>query len=230
MKKILRRFVILIVALIVIGWASLFIYSLDYNRADDQAVAIYDRESVSVDGSIQSFNVPNSKLGFIFYPGGKVEASAYAVLASQLQDAGINVFIVEMPFNLAVFDINAANKVRKDHPLIEQWYIGGHSLGGAMASSHIGSNEAYYDGLILLAAYPINDATLPTIILYGENDGVLSMDKIEPFSDDALEIQGGNHAYFGNYGLQKGDGEASITREKQQEMTIKAILSFIQNN
>ncbi|MBN2882364.1 MAG: hypothetical protein JXN10_02475, partial [Clostridia bacterium] len=44
---------------------------------------------------------------------------------------------------------------------------------------------------------------------------------------DKLEITGGNHAYFGNYGEQKGDGTASISREEQQNITAKAVIDFM---
>ena len=40
-------------------------------------------------------------------------------------------------------------------------------------------------------------------------------------------IQGGNHANFGNYGHQKGDAKATISRKSQQNQTIKAIDQFI---
>ena len=37
-------------------------------------------------------------------------------------------------------------------------------------------------------------------------------------------IEGGNHAQFGNYGKQKGDGEASVSDVKQQQETVEIIL------
>jgi hypothetical protein len=47
--------------------------------------------------------------------------------------------------------------------------------------------------------------------------------------DDMREvvIEGGNHAYFGMYGEQKGDGRASISRERQIEITADAICEFV---
>ena len=36
-------------------------------------------------------------------------------------------------------------------------------------------------------------------------------------------IPGGNHAYFGKYGEQKGDGEATISREDQTKETVKIL-------
>ena len=40
-------------------------------------------------------------------------------------------------------------------------------------------------------------------------------------------ISGGNHAQFGNYGVQKGDGTASISADEQQAQTTLAISNMI---
>lgn len=40
-------------------------------------------------------------------------------------------------------------------------------------------------------------------------------------------IPGGNHAQFGNYGVQKGDGTASISAEEQQVQTALAISNMV---
>ena len=78
---------------------------------------------------------------------------------------------------------------------------------------------AKLDGLILLGAYPINDADIPTIAIYGSEDMGLDEAKLAA-AQVKYEILGGNHAYFGNYGEQKGDGTASITRDSQQEQAV----------
>ena len=41
-------------------------------------------------------------------------------------------------------------------------------------------------------------------------------------------IPGGNHAQFGDYGPQRGDGEAVITPDEQQTQTAQTILHWIQ--
>ena len=41
-------------------------------------------------------------------------------------------------------------------------------------------------------------------------------------------IEGGNHAWFGNYGQQEGDGTASITREEQQKQVVDAVLDIVE--
>lgn len=201
-----------------------FGYISDYYRADNQALAILDKTDVyEMDNYIEL--KADSDIGFIFYPGGKVESLAYLPLLDSIRNQGINVYLVNMPFNLAVFNINAADTIIEKYPNIKQWYIGGHSLGGAMASQYLSQNEEKFEGLIQLSAYPLNDSELNVLILYGTNDKVLDLEKLSSFY--SVKIEGGNHAYFGNYGEQDGDGTASISREEQQLITVETILEFI---
>jgi hypothetical protein len=44
-----------------------------------------------------------------------------------------------------------------------------------------------------------------------------------------FSIDGGNHAQFGSYGPQKGDGKATITEEQQQTRTAQAMLDWLGN-
>ena len=47
-----------------------------------------------------------------------------------------------------------------------------------------------------------------------------------PEDFEEFVIEGGCHAYFGMYGEQDGDGDATISVEKQIEITAEAILEF----
>ena len=216
---------IIIVALL----GAFYIYTLNYYRADDSAQAIYEKADFIDGNAVFNAGTNDSKTGFIFYPGGKVEASAYAPLLKALSDEGITCILVEMPFNLAVFKINSADEIYEKFPGIENWYLGGHSLGGAMASSYVNKNSDKLMGLVLLGAYPINDSDIPTLAVYGTEDNGLDISKLEGV-ENRLELIGGNHAYFGNYGEQKGDGVASMTRDEQQELTVAAIIDFIKGS
>ena len=131
-----------------------------------------------------------------------------------------------MPFRLAVFDSNAADKVYNAVPGVSRWYIGGHSLGGAMASSYVAGKEERLSGLILLGAYPVNDSPIPTLCIYGSEDLMLDKTKLAGVTN-VLELTGGNHAQFGNYGTQQGDGVATISREEQQTKAAAAMLAFL---
>lgn len=219
--------------------AGCVIYLGDYYKADKERIDGFVVEEVTVtvmeDDNIV-YEPTDTKTGLIFYPGGKVEYTAYEPLMKSLASEGILCVLVEMPFHLAVFDMNAADGIREQFPQVEDWYIGGHSLGGAMASSYIEGKEADYEGLVLLGAYSTADLTktsLDVLSIYGSEDNVLDKEKYDAnminLPDDFKEIilEGGCHAYFGMYGAQKGDGTPTISNEEQIFKTVEAIANFI---
>ena len=151
---------------------------------------------------------------------------------------GYTCFLMQMPFNLAVFDQNAAKRPISEYKDIDSWYLSGHSLGGAMASIYTSKNIDKVKGLILLGAYPAADLSeydVDMISIYGSEDKILIKDSFEknkaygPENSKYVEIKGGNHAYYGNYGEQENDGIPTITAKKQQDLTIERILEFMDN-
>ncbi len=221
---------IAIAVFLVVLTAVFFIYVQDYRHADETALALLQNNPNISQQDNLTILTPDAEndtgTGFIFYPGGKVEESAYLPLLNQLREGGITCVLVKMPFRLAVFSINAADSVFDAVPSVSRWFIGGHSLGGAMASSYVEGNEDQLAGLILLGAYPVNDSPIATLCIYGSEDIQLDKTKLEGVKN-VIEIAGGNHAQFGNYGLQEGDGTATISREDQQAQATEAILSFL---
>jgi hypothetical protein len=176
--------------------------------------------------------------GFIFYPGGRVDPRSYAPFARQIAEEGYLVVIVPMPLNLAVFAPNRAGQVIQAHPDIQFWTLGGHSLGGAMAASFTGNNLEQVTGLSLWASYPPGSTDLSTsgltaVSIYGSEDRVLNSEQFEqsrhllPPGTNWMRIEGGNHAQFGWYGLQPGDGEALISRQEQQDQVVSATLDLL---
>ncbi len=216
------------------------IYLNDCYRADGEAVSeatgsFTDIEIYELrDGVTVYAPEAESGIGLIFYPGGKVECSSYAPLMAALASRGITAVLCEMPFNLAVLNVNAAEGIRETIPEVESWYIGGHSLGGSMAASYLASNKDSIDGLVLLGSYSTADVSdCPVISVYGENDGVMNREKYEQYKPNLPAdfeehiISGGNHAYFGMYGEQEGDGKASITPEEQIAAAADIIAEFV---
>lgn len=230
MINIKRRYKIAIVLIaimsILIGVFLGYIFS--YYEADVAIETISKTNEIKTEDNmtILSPSTP-SHTAFIFYPGAKVEETAYLPLLNQLCEKGITCILIKMPFNLAIFNVNAADNVFTKLPDIKNWYIGGHSLGGAMASSYASKNLDKINGVILLGAYIYGEVPAEkALIIYGSNDEILDKSKLTT-TENTVIIPGGNHAYFGNYGEQKGDGAGSISREEQQKRTVEAILNFI---
>ena len=228
--------IVLVIALLIGACA---IYLGDYYKADNGAIGTFLPQGSTwkeePDGNIV-FEPEGAMTGLIFYPGGKVEHSAYIPLMQACAEKGILCIIAEMPFNLAVFDINAADGIQKEYPQIENWYIGGHSLGGSMAASYLEKHTDEYEGLILLGSYStadLSDAELEVLSIYGSEDQVLNREKYNdnisnlPKDFKEIVIEGGCHAYFGMYGAQDGDGTPSITNEEQILQTAEYISQII---
>ena len=227
MKKIYKLLICFAILLILLTCAFFF-YVSDYYHADSVVHAISQSADYSEENSYTVIYPENpNSAGFIFYPGGKVEESSYLPLLEKLSKNGLTCVLVKMPFRLAVLDINAADDIYLLFPEVKTWYIGGHSLGGAMASSYASSNQVKIKGLILLGSYIYGDfAPQNALTIYGSNDLILDKSKIS-YTENIVEISGGNHSYFGNYGDQRGDGVASISQDEQQNITVEAILAFI---
>lgn len=237
MKKLkFRKVIVIALAVVLLIGAGSVIYTHDYYHTDPKALeAMQSSETVTIkhiDRRTTIFEPEQAKAGIIFYPGGKVEYSAYAPLLHQLAEQGILAILVKMPGNLAVLDGNAADGLKELYPEIKDWYLGGHSLGGVMAASYVEKHTKEYQGLILLASYStadISDTNLKVITMYGSCDGVLNLSKYRenrsnlPAHHIEKVIDGGCHAYFGMYGEQKGDGVPKITNEEQIKITVSTI-------
>jgi dienelactone hydrolase len=183
-------------------------------------------------------NYSNYTTGFIFYPGGRVNYLSYAPYAHAIAAEGYLVIIVPMPLNLAVFGGNAASDVIAAYPDVSSWVIGGHSLGGSMATQYIHDNPNRIKGLVLWASYPasnidLSKQNLSVLTIHGTNDGLVSNKQIDdslkqlPADTFRVEIDGGNHAQFGWYGTQSGDNPATISREQQQSQTVTYTINFL---
>nr|WP_281063649.1 alpha/beta hydrolase [Acetoanaerobium pronyense] len=198
-----------------------------------------NRENVYIEDNTIIFEPSkNVVANFIFYQGGLVKPESYAVLAQMLSDEGIRVFIPRMPFNLAILNQNAYKDIIQNSSYMEDFYIGGHSLGGATAAIALSKEATPFKGVIFLAGYGTDDSNLrnkdiKVLSITAENDEVFNWERYEAYKDllpnDSMfyTIGGGNHAGFGFYGEQKGDGIAEITREIQHKITVERIVDFI---
>lgn len=238
-----RIILIALLAVILIAVGGFAVYVSDYYHADSEALnALKSTEDYTVSNGADYITFTpaqnKSSSGIIIYPGGKVQAESYAVLASKLAENGYTTIIVKMPFNLAFFGSNKADDVIDNHSEIDTWIISGHSLGGVFASDYAVNNQDKIDGVVYLAAYPSADAsnaTFKALSLRGSLDNLTQESDISdnknkfPANTTFITIEGGNHFNFGNYGVQKGDNNSTITREEQQNQAVNYIIQFIEN-
>ena len=242
MKKIRNKIIVISLLLVFIIFAGAYTYLSDYYKAEPAVIELMnDDKNVSIadEGNMITFKPKNSSsgIGFVFYPGGKVEHLAYIPLMQKIAERGYTCVLMKMPFNLAVFDIDAASRAFKEITEVDFWYVGGHSLGGAMSSEFAQKNPEKIKGIILLGAYTSGDLSnsdLKLLSIYGSEDKILNLEALEeskikePKNSSIQIIEGGNHAYFGNYKEQKGDGIAYITNDEQQNITADIIAEFLE--
>ncbi len=239
MKK-KKRIILIPLCIILLLVIAFFTYVQIYYHADEkaaEALVSTDQVQVAQTGYGWYFDGPSKEEALIFYPGAKVEASAYAPLMYSLAENGLDTCLVEMPFRLSIFGQNKAASIMKEHDY-RRWYIGGHSLGGYSASEYAANHCEDFEGIFFLASYPGGkvDDSLTEVSVYGSEDQVLNIKRYDEGKTNASAhftehvIEGGNHAFFGDYGEQKGDGTATITSEEQQDETVKVIMDVIQGN
>ena len=231
-KKI--KIAILIVFILIACFAIFYVN--DYYHADKIAIdRLNANDNVSVVKTSNGLLLdgPGNDTALIFYPGAKIEYTAYAPMFKDLSEKGIDCYLVEMPFNLALLGQNSADEII-DSGNYSHYFISGHSLGGAMAASYVNSTNKT-DGLILFASYSTCKIEKPVLSIYGSEDKVLNKEKYSDsinFIDDnltELEIKGANHAQFAYYGNQSGDGVANISASSQQKQSASAIIEFIRD-
>lgn len=178
----------------------------------DEAITITDDSA----GIVLAPSNGASEVGLVFIPGGKVDAWAYASkLSGLVADADVTVVITKPWLNLAFFDLRGLDTFTALAPDVDEWAVGGHSLGGVRACMM--AEDA--DALVLFASYcsgDIAESGLPVLSLAGSEDGLSTPDKIADarhlLPEDAalVEIEGASHSSFGDYGLQAGDGTPRI--------------------
>ena len=227
------------ISIIIIGgfiWAS-----SSYKPQDIAKASIVSDEniSVSVEENI-TFTPKNLEptKGFIFYPGAKVDPMAYAPLCRKIANQGYEVVIVKMPLNFAIFSPNKAQEVIDKYDNIKTWVIGGHSLGGVMASKFASENDSI-KGVVLLASYPqgeeLKNTDKEVVSIWGDKDGVLNFENLEeskenlPSNSKFIELKGGNHGQFGDYGMQKGDNNSDISVQDQVNKSVQEIIKLLKS-
>lgn len=175
----------------------------------------------------------------LFYNGAFVDERAYSKLATKLAEEGFPVYIIKSVFNFPLLASN--DSVLKLLQSDDQVIFMGHSLGGVQASLALNnlltdedSKTPTIAGLVLLASYPaagddLSQLDQPVLSITAGEDQVINNDKYNeaktrlPKQTIYYTIEGGNHAGFGDYGPQDGDGLATISSQAQIDAIVEQI-------
>lgn len=209
----------LLVAVVLVGAGGLLYFGTPLHGSDASVQSVLDDDRIAVDQTDGTYVLrpadTGSDVGLVFYPGGRVHPDAYlSSLAPLVREANVTVAVVKMPLNLAVLDQNAADRVIGSRDSIDQWYVGGHSLGGAMGCRYAGENADRVDGLVLFASYcdrSIDDSDLRVLSVTGGADTVIDRETLRTNADNLPDgatvrrLDGVNHSQFGHYTGQPGD-------------------------
>lgn len=213
--------------------------SIHYRPGEKAAAALNGSDTVTVrdiEGGL-FFDGPGTGTALVFYPGAKVACKAYAPLMLRLAETGFDCFLADMPFNFAIFGSNMADRFLSAYSY-DRWIMVGHSMGGLVACQYAEKHPEQIDGIVLLASYPTAkmDEHIGLISVYGTEDGCLNRNEYEkgkalwPQNARELVIDGGNHAQFGDYGAQKGDGTALLPADEQLKLTVDSITDLFLND
>ncbi len=185
----------------------------------DAALAAWQNDQVTISDTETGILVePASGAtgdGLVFVPGAKVDPYAYLNKLSGMAENGTTVVITKPTLNIAFADVRPLNAFTAVAPNVDTWFVGGHSLGGVKACQYAADNDVA--GLVLFGSYcaiDLSDSGFPTLSFVASNDGLSTPQKIAdaagllPVDAVTVDLNGANHANFGDYGRQPGDGES----------------------
>jgi hypothetical protein len=247
-RRWLRWLVGIVAVLLVVAVGLLLWWVLRYPDAEPAAAAAaYADPRVEVsyeDGTLVLEPVDgHGDTGLVFYPGAAVPQEAYlATWVPIVAETGVSVFVPAMPLRLAILASDRADTVIRIFPELTTWWVGGHSLGGAMAASFAGgSDPGELAGLVLFGAYATEGAGLAerddlvVLSVAGSEDGLSTPADIDeraaflppPPATTFVELDGVNHAQFGAYGEQAGDGTPRVSDEEARRLIAEAVVPVL---
>jgi hypothetical protein len=242
-----RRVVDVVLVVAGIGWVTATAWLRPYDAVEPALAAMVADGDVAVTETATRIELapPGGGDGtaVFFQPGAKVDARAYAAVLRPLAEAGHAVVIAKQPLGIAFLAGGAFDDVRTSHPGAERWVVGGHSLGGVVASAEADEHDTPTDGsapvvgLLLYASYPAGDVstslTAAVESISASRDGLSTPAKIEesradlPAGSMFTVVDGAVHAYFADYGPQPGDGVPTISHDDARTEISAASVRFV---
>ena len=228
--------IIVVLVLLVVGF--LFYANMVMRGEREYAIKAWTNPAISITSTDHSIVMTPTGTasgdGLVFIPGAKVDPYAYLFkLSGIVETAGVTVVITKPTLNLAFFDTRPLSTFTADAPGVDSWYVGGHSLGGVR--SCMLADDPDVAGLVLFGSYCANDLSateLEVLSIGGSEDGLSTPQKIAdassllPATATFVQVEGLNHAGFGNYGVQSGDGVATITSAEARDEITAALVGF----
>ncbi len=197
---------------------------------DDPAITT----TVEPEALVLAPTTSRSTTGLVFIPGAKVAPEAYANKLGGLVRSGVTVVITKPVLNLAFFDLRPVSQFTALAPDVDTWFVGGHSLGGVRACQF--ASDPDVAGLVLFGSFCANDLSgsdVAVLSVGGSVDGLSTPADIAdnagklPAAAELVEIAGASHASFGDYGLQPGDGTATITSVEMESRLTELLTDFV---
>lgn len=240
-RRLLRAVAVAAVALVLV--VVVFLAWAHTVMAGDReaALEVWRNDAVAVTETDVSFVLEPTSAGraegLVFVPGARVDPFAYArVLSGVVERSGVTVVITKPTLNLAFFDSRPLSDFTAAAPTVDEWSVGGHSLGGVKACAMAaGDDSVPVSGLVLFGSYcaeDVSDTALDVLSVSGTEDGLSTPEDIDAGADllppDAtfVELDGANHADFGDYGAQPGDGVSTLPRDVVRAEITDALVAF----
>ena len=187
----------------------------------------------------------SSTAGLVFIAGAGVSPKAYLPLLRPIARRGHAVVVLGLPWRIAPLErhkqaaVDRARATIAADPAASSWVVAGHSQGGALASRILLDPPARLRSAVLIGTshpkrFDLSQTRIPITKVVATNDGVATPGMVEnnhhllPAHTRWIHIEGGNHSQFGHYGKQLLDGDATISRERQQEITREALLAALE--
>lgn len=239
------RILAAVAALAVLAVAAVAVYGVTGPDAEPRALAAVRADPAvrleARDGYLAVLPADGEPArGLVFYPGARVAHDAYAATwAPIVARTRTAVFIPAMPLRWAFLAPGRAEDVIAAETGIGDWWVGGHSLGGAFAGTWAGGADPPPRGLVLWGAYVTEGAglagrdDLAVLSVAGARDGlstpadVASRRAFLPATATMVEIPGMNHAQFGRYGPQSRDLAPEISDAEAQRRLTDAVAGFL---